>query len=219
MFPGIGTRPVFDTDNDKIILKEYIDTLTKNYKIILDEYIKNKNIESDYILNQDEHKLNNGVWKWNSYILKGEKQSKFLIDYPETYKILESFTKKPKLMINIPFSYAFISILKKNSKIAAHYGPCNLRIRCHFPLVIPEGDCGMEIGGKTVKWEVGKPLFFDDCYEHKVWNNTEEDRVVLLFDIWHPEIEDVEVDAITDMFDHAKDQGWLRKGGDNHVGK
>jgi hypothetical protein len=66
-----GTRPVFDTDNDKIILKEYIDTLTKNYKIILDEYIKNKNIESDYILNQDEHKLNNGVWAWNSYILKG----------------------------------------------------------------------------------------------------------------------------------------------------
>jgi aspartyl/asparaginyl beta-hydroxylase (cupin superfamily) len=39
--------------------------------------------------------------------------------------------------------------------------------RCHLPLVIPEGDCGMEIGGKTVKWEVGKPLFFDDCYEHK----------------------------------------------------
>jgi hypothetical protein len=64
-----------------------------------------------------------------TYIYIGEKQPKFLIDYPETYKMLESFTQKPKLMMNIPFSYAFISILKKQSKIAAHYGPCNLRIR------------------------------------------------------------------------------------------
>jgi hypothetical protein len=30
-------------------------------------------------------------------------------------------------------------------------------------------------------------------YANTVWNNTDEDRVVLLFDIWHPEIENVEV--------------------------
>jgi hypothetical protein len=29
----------------------------------------------------------------------------------------------------------------------------------------------------------------------------------------------IQVDAITDMFNHAKSQGWLKKSGDNHVGK
>jgi hypothetical protein len=29
----------------------------------------------------------------------------------------------------------------------------------------------------------------------------------------------IQVDAITDMFNHAKNQGWLTKGRDNNVGK
>ena len=55
---------------------------------------------------------------------------------------------------------------RKESKISPHYGPCNLRVRCHFPLIVPEGDCGMQVGDKNIKWEEGVPLFFDDCYEH-----------------------------------------------------
>jgi aspartyl/asparaginyl beta-hydroxylase (cupin superfamily) len=39
-------------------------------------------------------------------------------------------------------------------------------------------------GGETLRWRVGEPVFFDDCYEHSVWNNTSDDRVVLLFDMW-----------------------------------
>ncbi|CAN0545528.1 unnamed protein product, partial [Ectocarpus sp. 8 AP-2014] len=34
----------------------------------------------------------------------------------------------------------------------------------------------------------GKCLVFDDCYEHEVWNKTERERVLLLFDLWHPEL-------------------------------
>jgi hypothetical protein len=80
-------------------------------------------------------------------------------------EVLESL-KAPSLMTQTPFSYAFFSTLAPGAKIAAHTGPCNLRIRCHLPLIVPEGDCGMTVGGKTVKWEEGSPLFFDDCYEH-----------------------------------------------------
>ena len=35
-----------------------------------------------------------------------------------------------------------------------------------------------------MKWQTGKALIFDDCYEHSVWNKTNEERVILLFDIW-----------------------------------
>mmetsp|Transcript_21651 Transcript_21651/g.29812 ORF Transcript_21651/g.29812 Transcript_21651/m.29812 type:complete len:114 (-) Transcript_21651:187-528(-) len=113
-------------------------------------------------------------------------------------------------MSQTPFSFAFFSILKRNSEISPHYGPCNLRIRCHLPLIIPSGDVGMEIAGHKVNWSVGKPLFFDDCYEHRVWNHSNEDRVVLLFDIWHPELQNEEIEAIIEMFDGAKSNGWLK---------
>ena len=171
-FPGIGSKPFYNTEIDNRIFQKYTDILKKNFSTILEEYKsileKNNNeTKSDYALCKDEHKLNNGEWSWDSYILKGKKQQIFYTKYPKTAKILESFLlEKPKLMSETPFSYAFFSTLKKESKISPHYGPCNLRVRCHFPLIIPKGDCGMEVGGKIIKWEEGVPLFFDDCYEH-----------------------------------------------------
>ncbi len=71
-------------------------------------------------------------------------------------------------MVGTPFSFAFHSVLGAHSTIAPHFGPCNLRIRCHFPLIVPSGtNLGMEIGGKSVQWQAGKPIFFDDSYEHR----------------------------------------------------
>lgn len=122
-------------------------------------------------------------------------------------------------MTGIPFSFAFFSVLGPNSSIDAHYGPVNLRLRCHFPLILPsqkddkgEELCGMEIGGQRVQWKLGEPLFFDDSYHHRVWNHSGQERVVLLFDIWHPDLVVEEVDAVTDMFQYAKQQGWLGSG-------
>jgi len=117
-------------------------------------------------------------------------------------------------MTGIPFSFAFFSVLGPQSSIDSHFGPVNLRLRCHFPLVLPaqqqgEERCGMEIGGKRVQWKLGEPLFFDDSFEHRVWNDSQEERVVLLFDIWHPDLQQEEVEAVTDMFQYARQQGWL----------
>lgn len=54
-------------------------------------------------------------------------------------------------MSQTPFSFAFFSTLRPNAEIKPHFGPCNLRIRCHFPLIVPSnGDVGMEVGGITV---------------------------------------------------------------------
>ena len=100
--------------------------------------------------------------------MKGIRQASFAANCPKTTEILESFAS-PKLMLHTPFSFAFFSVLNKQSSIAAHYGPCNIRVRCHFPLILPKeiSKCGMEIGGKQVEWKVGEPLFFDDSYEHR----------------------------------------------------
>ena len=166
--------------------------------------------KSDY---SDEHKLHTGDWDWNSYIQKGSVMESFASSCPVTVSVLEGLSHTPSgnddesgeqvssLVKGMPFSYAFFSTLGPKSEIAAHYGPTNLRIRCHLPLVVPEGgNCGIEIGGETHVWEVGKPLFFDDCFLHRVWNESDEERVILLFDVWHPELEKEEIEAIKDMF-------------------
>ena len=46
--------------------------------------------------------------------------------------------------------------------------------------------CGMEVGGHITEWKEDSPLLFDDSFEHRVWNYAESERVILLFDIWHP---------------------------------
>ena len=58
----------------------------------------------------------------------------------------------------------------------------------------------MRVGNEHVKWVEGEPVVFDDSYEHEVWNRTLEKRVVLLFDIWHPDLSLSERIAISDMF-------------------
>ena len=35
-------------------------------------------------------------------------------------------------------------------------------------------------------WKEGEIFVFDDTYEHEVWNDTDEERVILLFDFDRP---------------------------------
>jgi len=67
------------------------------------------------------------------------------------------------------------------------------------PLVVPP-DCGFRVGGSTIEWQEGKVIAFDDSVEHEAWNNSAYDRLVLIFDIWRPELSQSERDQITAMF-------------------
>jgi hypothetical protein len=69
--------------------------------------------------------------------------------------------------------------------------------------------CGIRVGPTIQPWTTGKALVLDDSYEHEVWNNTNQERVLLLVDIWHPDVLPVERYNIVAMFQHAREQGWL----------
>jgi aspartyl/asparaginyl beta-hydroxylase (cupin superfamily) len=72
--------------------------------------------------------------------------------------------------------------------------------------------CGMRIGSLVRTWHTGKCLVIDDAYEHEVWNRKDKispPRVVLLVDIWHPDITPSERLEIQEMFETAKRNGWL----------
>jgi hypothetical protein len=47
---------------------------------------------------------------------------------------------------------------------------------------------------------VGKGLLFEDSFEHEVWNRGTQRRAILIVDFWHPDLTDVEIDALTAGF-------------------
>jgi aspartyl/asparaginyl beta-hydroxylase (cupin superfamily) len=79
------------------------------------------------------------------------------------------------------------SLLRPGARIPPHTGQINARLICHLPLIVPDG-CGFRVGNEVRRWIEGETLIFDDTIEHEAWNNSGRLRVVLLFDIWRPEL-------------------------------
>ncbi|MGY0636350.1 MAG: aspartyl/asparaginyl beta-hydroxylase domain-containing protein [Paraglaciecola chathamensis] len=113
-------------------------------------------------------------------------------------------TKRALDEVPLPFisgqtPIALFSKLKAGIKIPPHHGLLNTRLICHLPIIVPENCGALRVGNQTRTWHEGKALIFDDSVEHEAWNNSNEERVVLLFDIWRPELTEDERRLITDM--------------------
>ncbi|UVW27153.1 aspartyl/asparaginyl beta-hydroxylase domain-containing protein [Massilia sp. H6] len=93
---------------------------------------------------------------------------------------------------------AMFSVLKPRTRIPPHTGVSNVRLVTHLPLIVPP-DCGFRVGNDTRQWEEGKAWVFDDTIEHEAWNDSDQLRVVLIFDIWHPQLSQAERALITAM--------------------
>lgn len=80
------------------------------------------------------------------------------------------------------------SILAPGYHIPPHRGVTKGLIRVHLALKIPREveNVRMRVGDGICHWTEGECLVFDDTFEHEVWNDTEEERVVLLFDFERP---------------------------------
>jgi aspartate beta-hydroxylase len=94
---------------------------------------------------------------------------------------------------------AFYSTLAPRTRIPPHHGLANYKLVVHLALNIPD-DCGIRVGGQTRRWRQGECLFFDDSFLHEAWNDSGQERTVLIFDVWHPALTDVEKSALTKLF-------------------
>ena len=117
--------------------------------------------------------------------------------FPKTFAALEQ-VPMPHITTRAP-SILF-SLLQPGARIEPHHGMINTRLICHLPLVVPSR-CGFRVGNEVREWQVGKLMIFDDTIEHEAWNDSEEDRILLIFDIWRPELDEGERGAVTAMFE------------------
>ena len=95
---------------------------------------------------------------------------------------------------------ALFSILAPGTHIKPHNGMLNTRLICHLPLIVPP-DCRLRVGNHTRTVEAGKMLIFDDSIEHEAWNDSDAVRVVLIFEIWRPELTAAERAGLTALFE------------------
>ena len=50
----------------------------------------------------------------------------------------------------------------------------------------------MRVATETVRWREGELIVFDDSFEHEVWNESGETRIVLIVDFNHPDLPEKE---------------------------
>jgi ornithine lipid ester-linked acyl 2-hydroxylase len=93
------------------------------------------------------------------------------------------------LMERIPgMTTAMFSILSPRKHILDHRGPYKGVLRYHLGLIVPHDAqaCRIRVGEDIRHWQEGESMVFDDTYNHEVWNDTDETRVVLFVDVLRP---------------------------------
>jgi len=129
------------------------------------------------------HELNHSQ-RWSSYFLwrNGQAQAERLRQCPQTAQALAEVEMAD---IGGLCPNAMFSALAPHTAIPPHHGETNARLVVHLPLVVPDG-CMYRVGYEKRQWRVGQTLIFDDSIEHEARNDSDELRVVLIFDVWNP---------------------------------
>ena len=82
--------------------------------------------------------------------------------------------------------------------IPPHTGSTNARLLVHLPLILP-GPARFRVGNELRSWRMGEAWAFDDTIEHEAWNDADQLRVILIFDVWNPLLTEAERDLVTAM--------------------
>jgi beta-hydroxylase len=175
----VGDAPVLDNSHFPFLAE-----FTANWQTIRDEVsaiLKHREaIPAFQEVSPDQMRISTGK-NWRTFILYGFglKMQKNCRQAPVTTRLLE----------RVPYlQTAWFSILAPGYHIPAHRGVSKGIVRAHLGLIIPKDadKCRIRVGDAMKVWRPGEIFVFDDTYEHEVWNDTDEERVILLFDFDRP---------------------------------
>ena len=135
--------------------------------------------------------------RWSAYFLwnDGQPQPSHMARCPRTVETLAAI---PQVDIPDRGPTAFFSILDAHTHIPAHTGTTNTRLTVHLPLIVPSG-CRFRVGGETREWRAGEAWAFDDTIDHEAWNDAAVTRVILIFDVWNPQLTSLERNLVREL--------------------
>jgi beta-hydroxylase len=131
-------------------------------------------------ISPDQYRISDtDEWKTFWYRGFGHRSGTFAALFPETARLVDA----------VPgIETAFFSILAPGKHIVAHRGVYKGIINYHLGVIVPRDRerCRMRVGRQHFHWEEGASRIFDDTFEHEVWNDTDEERVVLMLQFRRP---------------------------------
>ena len=136
------------------------------------------------------------LWLWRD----GARQDAVCDRCPQTVALLESL---PMCRQDGFAPTAVFSALQPHTHIPAHTGSSNVRLLTHLPLILP-GPARFRVGNTVRDWKMGEAWVFDDTIDHEAWNDADQMRVILIFDIWNPYLSAAERTLITAMMQAHK---------------
>jgi aspartyl/asparaginyl beta-hydroxylase (cupin superfamily) len=137
------------------------------------EFLARKDVKiEDYFYS--EIKSDKNGWKVCPFLFWGQQDE---VNYAKADKFLSHFKHIPGLTV------LSVSILKPHTHITPHYGDTDTVYRVHIPVKIPAGlpHCGLRVGGVDKAWD--NIIVFCDAHSHEAWNNTDEERYILIMDV------------------------------------
>lgn len=180
---GRDRRPVF-FDVDKTFPE--LGIVDEHYDVIREELMSVLPQQSRMRLYHDVdggQKLisGNDEKAWRVFFLR-------VIGDPAKLPAEELCPKSVEVMRRIPnLLEAFFSILEPGKSIPSHNGVFFGYLRYHLAFKVPkQNPPSIRIKDTVYTWREGESVFFDDSWNHEVFNESDETRVVLIIDVMRP---------------------------------
>jgi aspartyl/asparaginyl beta-hydroxylase (cupin superfamily) len=180
IYPGLESRPWYDAQ--EFPLAAY---LQENFPAIREEILA---LDPSGFHREGERIRRSGDWDVAFFYERGRRRDELCEACPVTARGIDAYPAMRTIT-----GLIYLSRMRGSTHIAAHRGPTNLRLRCRLGIEVPSGDCAIRVGDETRRWRQGRCLVFDDFFEHEAWNHTDQDRIVLIVDLWHPGLSGTEV--------------------------
>jgi hypothetical protein len=161
----------------------FIKKLEKSYKKIKEEFLYTLENSPETFTEEAENLHVGGNWTELRLKSSGHGFTVASESFPKTMKTIRNCGQE--------FTSIKFSAIQPGTHIRPHTGPTNERLRIHLTL-IHKGGAKIRVYDEWHTWVEGKAIIFDDSWEHEVINEGTEPRVVLIFDIWHPQLPDNE---------------------------
>mmetsp|Transcript_17327 Transcript_17327/g.32823 ORF Transcript_17327/g.32823 Transcript_17327/m.32823 type:complete len:413 (+) Transcript_17327:128-1366(+) len=116
--------------------------------------------------------------------------------FPKTAKAIEQS--------GIPATEVFFASMKPHSEIKLHSDFTNFVLTSHLAIEIPENGnnkCRLTVGDETREWRNGEVMLFDTSLMHDAVNESDGMRYILMFRVWHPDLTEVEREALQFIYD------------------
>ncbi|MEV7242072.1 aspartyl/asparaginyl beta-hydroxylase domain-containing protein [Streptomyces sp. NPDC003236] len=183
-FPGISALPWHDT-----AAQPWVAGMEAAYEDIKAEFLALREAEARFAPYEDLYTKELGWQGWDTYQIyrDGAWRDEARERCPKTCEALGATPHGPR--------DGMFTVLNPGVHITPHTGGVNLLLTAHLPLIVPPG-CAIKVGDDERGWEEGKVILFDDSFIHEAWNRGTQQRAVLLWDVWHPELTATEVRAL-----------------------